>query len=117
MALLTHDLCCYLGVLHGAHICESEGIGVGEYADMFAEGSIAREPIEVVHSGRFDNPGATLAVWNGALQRIQAQARDAGINAEVPDFISGFFRRAIAAGHGDEDIASVIKVMRKDHAS
>jgi 3-hydroxyisobutyrate dehydrogenase-like beta-hydroxyacid dehydrogenase len=51
-------------------------------------------------------------VWDGALQRIQAQARDAGINSEVPDFISGFFRRGIAAGYGEEDIASVIKVMR-----
>jgi len=112
MALLTHDLCCYLGVLHGSHICESENISVGEYAAMFPGGSIAREPIEVVHSGKFDEPGATLTVWDGALQRIQNQARDAGINREVPDFISGFFKRAIAAGYGDEDIAAIIKVMR-----
>ena len=117
MALLTHDLCCYLGVLHGSHICESENINVGEFAAMFPEGSIAREPIEVVHAGRFDEPGATLTVWDSALTRIQKQAKDAGINSEVPDFISGLFKRAIAAGYGQEDVASVIKVMRSSEVA
>jgi len=112
MALLTHDLCCYLGVIHGANICESEGISTAKYAGMFAEGSIAREPVEVIHAGRYDNPGATLAVWDGALQRIQNQAKDAGINSEIPDFIAGFFKRALAAGYGEQDIASLIKLLR-----
>ena len=84
---------------------------------MFAEGSLAREPAEVVHSGKFDEPGATLNVWQGALQRIQNQAKDSGINSEVPDFIAGFFKRAIAAGYGEEDIASIIKVMRSGNAA
>ena len=117
MALLSHDLCCYLGVLHGSRVCEAENISVGELAAMFAEGSLAREPAEVVHSGKFDEPGATLNVWQGALQRIQNQAKDSGINSEVPDFIAGFFKRAIAAGYGEEDIASIIKVMRSGNAA
>lgn len=112
MALLTRDLCCYLGVIHGSRICESEGIDVGEFAAMFPEGSLEREPVEVIHSDKFDEPGATLTVWDGALQRIQGQAKDSGINCEVPDFISSFFKRAIAAGYGAEDVASIIKVMR-----
>jgi 3-hydroxyisobutyrate dehydrogenase-like beta-hydroxyacid dehydrogenase len=111
-ALLTHDLCCYLGVIHGSHICESEDISVGEFASMFPEGSLAREPVDVIHSGVYDEPGATLAVWDGALQRIQTQAIDSDINSEVPDFISSFFKRALAAGYGEEDVASIIKVMR-----
>jgi len=117
MALLTHDLCCYLGVLHGSRICESENIGVGEFVEMFPEGSIAREPVEVIHSGIFDEPGATLTVWDSALQRVKKQANDAKINSEVPDFISSFFKRAIAAGYGDEDIASIIKVMRSNNVA
>lgn len=117
MALLTHDLCCYLGVLHGSHICESEKISVGEFVAMFPEGSIAREPAEVVHSGKYDAPGATLTVWDSALQRIQNQAKDAKINSEVPDFISSFFKRAIAAGYGEEDVASIIKVMRANNVA
>jgi 3-hydroxyisobutyrate dehydrogenase-like beta-hydroxyacid dehydrogenase len=112
MALLSHDLCCYLGIIHGAHICESENISVGEFAAMLPEGSDARKSVEVVHSGKYDEPGATLAVWDGALQRIQTQAQDSEINSEVPDFISSFFKRALAAGYGEEDIVSIMKVMR-----
>ncbi len=117
MALLTHDLCCYLGVIHGANICESEGIDAGKFAEMFAAGSIAREPVEVIHADRYDNPGATLTVWDGALEGILAQARHAGINSEVPDFIASFFKRALAAGYGEQDIASIIKVMRASRDS
>ena len=91
MALLTHDLCGYLGLILGSHICESENISVGEFAAMFPEGSLERIPVEVVDSGKFDEPGATLSVWDGALQRIQNQAQDSGINSEVPEFISSFF--------------------------
>ena len=115
MALLTQNLCCYLGAIHGAHICESENISVGELAAMFPEGSHEREPLDVIHSGRYGEPGATLAVWDGALQRIQTQALDSGINSEVPDFISSFFKRALAAGYGEQDIASIIKVMRGEN--
>ena len=56
--------------------------------------------------------GATLTVWDAALQRIRSQADDTGINSEIPDLISSLFKRAIAAGYGEEDVASIIKVMR-----
>jgi hypothetical protein len=46
------------------------------------------------------------------VERIRGQAVDARINGEIPDFISGFIKRAIAAGHGEEDIAALIKVLR-----
>lgn len=117
MALLTQNLCSYLGLIHGSHICESENISVGEFAAMFPEGSLEREPVEVVHSGKYSNPGATLTVWHGALQRIQSQAEDSNINSEVPDFISSFFKRALAAGYGEEDVASIIKVMRSNNVA
>lgn len=117
MALLTHELCSHLGVIHGSHICESENISVGEFAAMFPEGSVDRIPIDVVHSGKYNETGATLSVWDGALQRIQNQAKDSKMNAEVPDFISSFFKRAIAAGYGEEDFAAIIKVMRPSNVT
>jgi len=46
------------------------------------------------------------------LQRVQSQADDTGINSEIPDLISSLFKRAIGAGYGEEDVASIIKVMR-----
>jgi 3-hydroxyisobutyrate dehydrogenase-like beta-hydroxyacid dehydrogenase len=112
LALLTHELCDYLGAIHGAHLCESENISVEVFASMFPDGHPAKGPAQVIHSGKYNDPGATLTVWDGALQRIQAQAHDAGISCEVPDFISSLFKRAISAGYGQEDVAAIVKVLR-----
>jgi len=102
----------FLGVTHGAYLCESEDVSVGLYATMFPEIDRARSFAEIIHAGDFTETGATLAVWEGALRRIQQQAADAGLNGEIPDFASSFFQRAIAAGHGEEDVAALIKVLR-----
>ena len=112
MALLTHELCSHIGVIHGSLICESEDIDVSEFADMFPEDSVDRIPLDIVQSGKFSEAGATLSVWDGALQGIQKQASDAKINSEIPDFISSLFKRAIAAGYGEEDFAAIIKLLR-----
>ena len=34
------------------------------------------------------------------------------MNSELPDFLSGVFKRALAAGYGEEDLAALIKVLR-----
>jgi 3-hydroxyisobutyrate dehydrogenase-like beta-hydroxyacid dehydrogenase len=100
------------GAAHGTVICETEGVDLGMYASVFPENDGARWMIDVVRKGGFSNPGATLAVWNAALHRVQDQAREAGINSEVPDFIADILHRAEAAGHGDEHIAAMVKILR-----
>ena len=67
MALLTHELCSHLGVIHGALICESENISVGEFAAMFPLDSADRIPIDVVHSGKYEETGATLSSMGRCL--------------------------------------------------
>ncbi len=114
MALLTHFLSSFLGIVHGARICESENFPVEELAEMFPQGSAEKGLLHLVLSEKFEDTGATLNVWDGALQRVQTQAKDSMINSEVPDFISSFFKRAIAAGYGEEDVAAIIKVMRNN---
>ena len=114
MAWLTYELCNYLAALHGANLCTSEGVSIKSLAAMFPDGGPARRLATVIDSGDFGNPGATLSVWESAVRRMQAQARDAGINSEVPDLISSLFKRAIAAGYGDEDVAAVINLLRAD---
>ena len=48
------------------------------------------------------------------MRRLQIQAQDAGINAELPNFLAGIYDRALEAGYGEEDIASLIKVLRDE---
>lgn len=111
MAWLTYELCNYLAALHGAAICRSEGVSVDQLAEMFPEGSPPRRLAGVIHAEDFGDPGASLTVWEAALQRVQGQAADAGIGSEIPDLISRLFNRAIEAGYGAEDVAAVIKVL------
>jgi 3-hydroxyisobutyrate dehydrogenase-like beta-hydroxyacid dehydrogenase len=118
MALLTHELCVYLGALHGAQICRSEDVGVDILSSMFPEKDWARHLTRIIHAGAYDNPGASIEVWSEALRAIEEQARDSGINSEIPEFVSGLLKRAIAAGLGGEDIAALIKVLtaKRHHA-
>ena len=115
MALLTQELCTYIGAIHAANLCESEGMEAAMLAALYPPGHAGLKPIRVIEANRYDAPGATLVVWEAALQRIQAQARDAGINSEIPDLVSSLFRRAIAAGHGSEDLAAIIKILRGEN--
>ena len=117
LAWLCQRFGLFVGVAHGARICEAEGVGVDQYASMFPEGDRARLLAKVIHAGGYDHPSATLSVWYNALQRVRAQARDAGIDGAVPDFVADMFERAIAKGHGQEDVAALVKVLRQGQRS
>ena len=69
------------------------------------------------HLGQFElndyvNPSVTIRAWNEILQRIQGQAQDAEINYEFPGFAAGILTRAIRAGYGEDDVATLIEVLR-----
>jgi len=112
LATLCHHYGRFLGLAHGALLCESEGVGLDLYAALFPEGDRAHQFVRVVHEDAFGNPPATLSVWAAALRRILEQASDAGISGEIPAFAAGLFDRAIAAGHGKENVAALVKVLR-----
>ena len=118
LSCLSHSLGKYVGFAHGARLCESEGVGADLFASLFAEGERARELAEIVHAGAYElsslHPGASISVWEGVVQRLQTQARDAEMNSELPNFIAGIFRRAVEAGHGEKDVAALTKVLRGD---
>jgi 3-hydroxyisobutyrate dehydrogenase-like beta-hydroxyacid dehydrogenase len=112
MAYLARQCGMYAGVAHGVLICEAEGADLGHFAAVFADNDAGRGMIDVVRKDSYSNPPATLGVWHAALRRLQQQAREAGINTEVPDLVSGILKRAEAAGLGAEHIAAMVKVLR-----
>jgi len=112
MALLTHQICEAIAVMHGALLCEGEGVGVDVLAAMFPPHGEAGATLECIRTGQYDEPGATLAVWYEALKRIRQLGSAAGVASEVPDFIAGLFDRALAAGYGEQDLAAIFKVLK-----
>ena len=112
LAWLCESYGRFLAVTHAARICESEDVEFDNFASLFDEDSLVQRYANVIHSGDFKNCTATLQVWGGALERIRAQGRDAGIDTSFPDFAANLFNKAIAAGHGEEHVMSLVKVLR-----
>lgn len=112
LAWLCNSYGRFLAVTHAARLCESEDVGLDKFANLFEEDSPVRRYASVIHSGDFKNCTATLQVWGDALERIQAQGRDTGIDTGFPDFIDNLFKKAIKAGYGEEHVMSLVKVLR-----
>lgn len=106
-----------LGALHGALICEAEGLPVAKVCAQFSELS----PIlggDVAHlgktlaSGDFDHPYASLKTWSAAISRLTGHAADAGIDNRFPRFAADLFEEGVAQGLGQQEVSALIKVLR-----
>ena len=102
----------FQAVTHAARLGESEGVALDGFASLFAEGSMVRHDATVIHDAAFDQCTATLQVWGAALKHIQRQGRDAGISTDFPDHLAGLFEKAVDAGHGEEHVMALVKVLR-----
>lgn len=116
-AVLSYLAGRWIGLCHGALICEAEGFGVAAFGEILAQqaqvlGADARHMGEVIEKDAYDNPESTLKTAGNDIIRLIQLSEEAGINAEFPGFAGGLFRRAIEAGHGAQEHAALIKLLR-----
>ncbi|MHA1527930.1 MAG: NAD(P)-dependent oxidoreductase [Alphaproteobacteria bacterium] len=116
LAWLTTDYGRFIAIIHAASLCKSEGIGMDDFISLFPDNPDVRHSARVIHEERFHECTATLQVWGAALRRIQQQGVDAGISTEIPDFIAGFFNKAVDAGYGEQNVMALVKVLQGDGA-
>lgn len=120
LAVLSYYIGSHLGLVHGALICESEHVEPDMMTSVIVD-SLPSDAIEIAHLGDaltrndFSRPGASLGVYSGILDRLLAQARDAGVNGEIAGFANELVKRGVAAGFADEEIVSIIKILRRKH--
>ncbi len=117
-AWLTMSFVQFIGVTHAASICRAEGIDLREFIALYpADPAPAdadahtRKLAGIIRTADYDRPTATLQVWGEALGHIQSHARDAGIPPDIPDFIAGYFQRAMAMGLGQEEAIAIYKTL------
>jgi 3-hydroxyisobutyrate dehydrogenase-like beta-hydroxyacid dehydrogenase len=83
------------------------------FIDAFEEESEIRRYANVIHSADFENCTATLRVWRAAMQCIQTQGQDAGINTDFPDYVDSLLGKAVDAGYGEKHVMALVEVLRK----
>lgn len=108
----------FIGVAHAATICRAEGIDLAEFIELFPHEPLRADTdtetcklARIIRDADYGQPTATLQVWGEALSHVQAQARDAGISSAVPDFIAGYFQRAVGMGLGNEEAIAIYKTL------
>lgn len=113
MAIVSRLATITVATVYGIHICESEGVPLQQFTDMYPAGDRAHHLASKVATGRFDEDvAATVATSIECLAAIRGMATDLGINSELPDLLLELYQRAAAAGCAEQDNASLIKVFR-----
>lgn len=116
-AALSFVFGALLGALHGARICEAEGLRVDEFGSMLAElmpvvSGEVEQMSERIQANRYDNSQATLRVYSAAALRLLQQARESRMNADFPTYAADALGKGMSAGFASEDLAAHIKVLR-----
>lgn len=106
-----------LGALHGARICEVEGLRVDEFGSMSAElmsvvGGEVRQLTGRIQASRYDGSQASLRTYAEAAMRLVQQAQDSRMNADFANYAADSLGKGVSAGLGGEDLAAHIKVLR-----
>jgi 3-hydroxyisobutyrate dehydrogenase-like beta-hydroxyacid dehydrogenase len=117
LATLSCVFGAIVGFFHGARIFESEGLRVGDLGAMIADispvlGEMIKHAGEVIQAGMFDRPQSSVKTCTVAFELFVKHVREAGINSEFPTFGLGLFKKAMAAGYGEEEVAALIKALR-----
>lgn len=110
LAWLGQRLAVYFGAFQAILMCQASGVDLGVYAATIAPDTRIKSIASTIDSRSFDQVTNSIKVWNDALQQVLDQAAQGKCNTEVLDFIEDKFRRAAAAGYGDQDLAAMIKL-------
>jgi 3-hydroxyisobutyrate dehydrogenase-like beta-hydroxyacid dehydrogenase len=112
LAWLCNRYGTFVAATHAASLCLSEGVPIDEMIKLEPDRPDIRKYAAVIRDGTYADSTATLDVWAAALDQIRTQGREAGMNTEFPDFCAGLFQRAQAAGYGQDNVMSLLKVLR-----
>jgi 3-hydroxyisobutyrate dehydrogenase-like beta-hydroxyacid dehydrogenase len=111
LAWLSSRLGLYAGIAHGAALCDVDHVDLDAYAAVIDDPA-GQALVGVIRDRAFANPGATIAVWLEAVERIREHGAAAGVAGDVPDFVASLLRRAIALGLGEAHVAALTTVLR-----
>ena len=109
-----------MAFLHGAAICEAEGVPLDTYL------SVALKPVmpglvtdtrqtcvEMIQKSSYAGSQATLDIWAAGIGHFVQFSRESGVDSTYPEGVLGYLQRARAQGHGQDEVAAVFECFRK----
>lgn len=116
-AILSCHYASVLGFFHGAAICRAAGFPIEVFADMAlgAVGentkSMQRLYVEMIANGSYEVVGASMDVECAAIAHVVEVSEALGVDATVPKMVASYLERAIADGHGQEEIPAMFEML------
>ncbi|SFE97675.1 3-hydroxyisobutyrate dehydrogenase [Chitinophaga sp. CF118] len=106
-----------IGFFHGARVIEEEGLRVDALGSMIAGiapvlGQMVKNTSDDIQKEDYSEPQSTLEICALSFELMIRQSREAGINAEIPEFALKLFSKALNAGYGNERLGALIKTLR-----
>ena len=106
------------GMIYGALIAERAGISAEAYFKQVPTSQkvvvdYVKVAAETITSGDFTNRGASLNVYEAAIKDMMVTFEQLKVPADLPKLMYTLVERGIAAGQGDEELPSLIKIFRE----
>ena len=104
--------------LQGAAICEAEGVSLDDYlANALSILPVVAETLQLsvnmIDQGSYEEGEGTLVTHAAALAHVSKLLQETGVDRSLADCLSGYFARAVAAGHGQDELPAVFESFRK----
>ena len=118
-SLLSFLYAAWIGFLHGAALCESEGISIESYLSATVPmldslvTPLVKSAAEMAGQRSYASSVASLNANTIALEHIVQFCDKNGVDRALPACLAGALQRAASAGHGEKDLAAVFEIFRK----
>ncbi len=115
-ALFTARQGFMFGMIYGALACQKAGVPLNVLADqMPASIKMVHDYYDVfaatVPSGNFSDPPSSIATYADAFDDALGTFKTLGVRAELPQLMHDLVHRGVEAGHSDEQLTALIKVL------
>ena len=104
----------FTGYIHGAAMCHALGIPLETYVeeiDSYPIMSMLRNAGDKIIKRDYPGDEATLEIEAAAYQHVVVTSEALGIDTALAKLIEGYFKRSMANGHGEEDLAAMFETM------
>lgn len=116
-SILSFAAGAIVSFLHGAAISASEGIPINGYVSaavplLSVLEATMKTSEAMIQKGSYEGSEASLDTWTAVLEHIVRTSRENGIDRSLPEFLLGYFKKALADGRGSEEIAALFELLK-----